>query len=624
MPQEPAQDASDEAHVRDLRRWRRGRRRQRGPRACPPQTPVAATRNGWRWFNDERAAMLDRATNAQLAALSGGLALPRLLLSYLDWAIYMSMSPGKQLQLAEDAINKVNRFCAYAFEAASGKDVPRLIEPESRDWRFADPGWRQWPFNVLSQGFLLQQEWWRRAMTGVRGMSERETHLVDFATRQLLDIFAPSNFPWTNPHVLRTTREEQGMNLMRGGIQFVKDMTMRAAGEYEDAADKSKVGRDVAVTPGKVVFRNRLIELIQYRPTTDAVQAEPILIVPAWIMKYYILDLSPHNSMVKYLVDNGFTVFTVSWKNPDAEDREISMDDYRELGVMAALDAVNAIVPERKVHALGYCVGGTLLSIAAADMARAGDDRLQTISLLAAQTDFTEAGELLLFINDAQLTYLDALMWKHGYLDASQMAGAFQLLRSNDLVWGRAVERYLLGKPFEPNDLMAWNADATRMPYRMHIEYLRRLYLKNELAEGHYHVKGHAVTLNEIRTPIFCVGTVKDHVAPWKSVYKILLLADNAEITFLLTSGGHNAGIVSEPGHARRHYQVSTWQPGEEFIDPEAWQADAPRSEGSWWPEWLDWLERHSSGLVDPPAMGAAERNYPPLGDAPGTYVYVK
>jgi len=388
-------------------------------------------------------------------------------------------------------------------------------------------------------------------------------------------------------------------------------------GQPPVGAERFVPGRHMTITPGKVVMRNRLAELIRYSPATPAVHPEPVLIVPAWIMKYYILDLSPANSLVRYLVERGHTVFMISWKNPGPADRGLSMDDYRRLGVMAALEAIGGIAPGRKVHCAGYCLGGTLAAIAAAAMAREGDERLATLTLLAAQADFEEAGELNLFIDDSQVSLLEDMMAAQGFLDTRQMAGAFQLLRSNDLIWSRRVREYMLGVREPMSDLMAWNADATRMPYAMHSEYLRRLFLRNDLAEARYPVEGRPIALKDLRLPLFAIGTEKDHVAPWRSVYKIVRLVDS-EVTFLLASGGHNAGIVSEPGRNGRHYQVATHSHGAPYLDPDAWATQAQGHAGSWWPEWQEWLARRSSPPAAPPAMGEA------LCDAPGTYVLQK
>jgi poly[(R)-3-hydroxyalkanoate] polymerase subunit PhaC len=452
----------------------------------------------------------------------------------------------------------------------------------------------------------------------VRGVSKQHEDIVEFMSRQVLDIFSPSNFPLTNPEVLGRTVEKGGANLVSGLQNLAEDWERAVSGKRPVGTEKFAVGRNVAITPGKVVYRNRLIELIQYQPATDTVRPEPILIVPAWIMKYYVLDLSPQNSLVKYLVERGFTVFMMSWRNPGPEDRDLGIDDYRTLGVMAALDVIASIVPGRKVHAAGYCLGGTLLSIAAAAMAREADERFKSVTLLAAQTDFTEAGELMLFINESQLAFLDDMMWEQGFLDSRQMAGAFQMLRSNDLVWSRIVREYLMGEREPMTDLMAWNSDTTRMPYRMHSEYLRHLFLDNDLAEGRFAVEGTPVALTDIRAPIFAVGTQRDHVAPWRSTYKIHLQADT-ELTYLLTTGGHNAGIVSEPGHRGRSFQVMTKRAEDRHLDPESYLARAPRKEGSWWPEWMAWLEIRSGAPVRAVPIGNAA--YPALCDAPGTYV---
>jgi polyhydroxyalkanoate synthase subunit PhaC len=564
---------------------------------------------------------IDRALHANLARLTLGLSPIVLARAYLDWLVHLAFAPGKQAQLGDKALRKALRFALYSARAAVDRETPPCIEPLPQDHRFASEDWQRWPHNLVWQSFLLTQQWWYNATTGLRGIPEREQDVIEFMSRQLLDIVAPSNVPWLNPEILRAIVEQGGQNFLKGAQNFTEDWERAISGKRPVGAERFAVGEAVAVTPGKVVFRNHLIELIQYAPSTAKVAAEPILIVPAWIMKYYILDLSPHNSLVKYLVDQGHTVFMISWRNPGSEDRDLAMEDYHRLGPMAALEAIEAILPGRRVHAVGYCLGGTLLAIAAAAIARDGDARLHSMTLLAAQTDFTEAGEIMLFVDESQVAYLENIMWDQGYLDTYQMAGAFQMLRSNDLVWSRFVHDYLLGQRQPMNDLMAWNGDLTRMPFRMHSQYLRSLFLGNDLAQGRYEVDGRPIALTDIRLPIFAVGTVRDHVAPWRSVYKLHLLADT-EVTFLLTSGGHNAGIVSEPGHPHRTYQVATKRESDMYVDPDTWQAATPSRDGSWWPEWVAWLRQHSSGdMAAPPAFGAPQAGYPPLDDAPGRYV---
>jgi polyhydroxyalkanoate synthase len=445
---------------------------------------------------------------------------------------------------------------------------------------------------------------------------------MDYTTRQAMDYFSPSNFPFSNPEVMKIIQETNGENLARGFRNWQEDIERTILGAPPAGAENYVVGKNLAVTPGKVVLRNDLIELIQYTPATTRVHAEPVLMVPAWIMKYYILDLSPQNSLVKYLVDKGHTVFMISWKNPGPEDRNLSMDDYLRSGVMAAVDAVAKIVPKRRMHALGYCLGGTLLSIAAAAMARDGDKRFASMTLLAAQTDFTEPGELALFIDDSQVTFLEDQMWEKGFLDSTQMSGAFQLLRSVDLVWSSLVKQYLKGDRTPVNDLMSWNADGTRMPYRMHTQYLRSLFLQNDLATGRFKVWGKPVALPDIDVPIFCVGTVTDHVAPWKSVYKLHLLT-HAELTFALTTGGHNVGVVNPPSpESKRRFKMRTRPQGSDYLDPEAFEQTAKEYPGSWWTAWEEWLSRKSSGKVAPPKPGGTALE--PIGEAPGKYVFIR
>jgi polyhydroxyalkanoate synthase len=580
----------------------------------PPGAPLAG--------ND-----IDRRVRAGLGRATGSLSVGSALLAAGDWWVNLLVSPGKQMELALLGLDYAGQLARYDIECflAGPGETRRHVKPPARDRRFQDEAWLHWPYNVLHQSFLLYEQWWDVATHGVLGVERKHEDLVSFAARQWLDLASPSNMLATNPVALKKTLAEGGQNLVRGTMNAVTDIQRLAAGLPPPGAEKFVVGRNVAATPGKVVLRNRLIELIQYSPATPEVCPEPILLVPAWIMKYYILDLSPANSLVKYLVDQGHTVFCISWKNPTAEERDLGMDDYLRLGLGAALDAVQAIVPQRKVHALGYCLGGTLLSIGAAAMARDREDRLASLTLLAAQTEFSEPGELGLFIDESQVSLLEAQMAQTGYLSGPQMGGAFQLLRSNDLLWSRLVNQWLLGEPSEMNDLMAWNADATRLPARMHSEYLRQLFLHDDLAENRYRVGGRLVSLADIKAPIFLVGTVTDHVAPWRSVYKLHHLTP-AEITFVLTSGGHNAGIVSPPGHARRHYQLlaSPAFAGQTDgrIDPDRWLAEAPDHQGSWWPAWHEWLRAHSGNPVKPPRIGVpAERV---LDDAPGRYVLEK
>ncbi len=567
-----------------------------------------------------RVYPVDRFLHALEARTTGGISPSSALLAYLDWAVHLANSPGKQGELATKALRKSIRLNVHAWRMLAGRAEGPCIEPLPQDRRFRAPEWQAFPFALYYQSFLLLQQWWHVATHGVHGVSRHHEDVVSFAARQLLDVFSPSNFVLTNPLVLSKTIAEGGANLVRGAQNFLEDWERAVLQKKPIGAEKFRVGKEVAVTPGKVVYRNRLIELIQYAPATKTVHAEPVLIVPAWIMKYYILDLSPENSLVRYLVGKGHTVFMISWRNPGAEDRDLGMNDYLDLGVMRALDAVRAIVPGRPVHAVGYCLGGTLLAIAAAALGRDEKDWLASVTLLAAQIDFTEAGELMLFIDQSQIAYLEDLMWDQGYLDTKQMAGAFQLLRSNDLIWSRIVHDYLMGERRPMIDLMAWNADATRMPYRMHSEYLRRLFLDNDLAEGRYTVGDRHIALTDIRAPIFVVGAERDHVAPWKSVYKINLLTDT-DVTFLLTSGGHNAGIVSEPGHPRRHYRIATHAHRDPYVAPETWYATTPSWEGSWWPAWQAWLAERSGGRGKPPPLGRPEAGYPPIADAPGHYV---
>ncbi len=549
----------------------------------------------------------DRAFHAAIGRLTAGLSPTAIGEAWYDWAMHVIGSPSKQAELAAIAATVPRRLAGTAREALAGDD---RIDSLHDDPRFAAQGWQRLPFAAYADGFLAAQEWWDAATTGLHGVDPRHAKVVRFGARQWLDLMAPSNAFATNPVVLERTAAEGGANLARGARNWFADLSRMLTGVAERSED-FRVGETVAVTPGEVVFRNRLIELIRYRPATEQVHAEPLLIVPAWIMKYYILDLSPGNSLVRYLVERGFEVFAISWKNPDAGDADLRMQDYVDLGVRAALGAIGRRVPGARVHAAGYCLGGTLLSIAAAAMARDGDARLATMTLLAAQVDFSEPGEVGLFINESQVAFLEDIMAEQGFLRADQMSGAFRMLRSNDLIWSRVVRHYLLGERTEMNDLMAWNADSTRMPARMHSEYLRKLFLENALALGRYRVDGRAVALDTLELPLFVVGTEADHVSPWRSVWKIGRLT-RLPMRFVLANAGHNAGIVSEPGHDDRHYRAGDVDDPRAAAD--AWLADTQPREGSWWPDWAGWLAARS-GPVRAPSEGKG------FCEAPGTYV---
>jgi polyhydroxyalkanoate synthase len=576
------------------------------PPPPPPQDSYGSTALG---------DVVDRSIHAAIARFTNGLSPAAMAAACLDWAAHLAIAPGKQLQLIEKGRRKSMRLAHHAMQRQLGGRVPPCIEPLPQDRRFAGEAWSHWPYDIVYQAFLLHQQWWHNATTGVRGVTRQHEDVVAFAARQILDTLSPSNFVATNPELLQQTARTGGANILRGVQNLVEDWDRALSGRKPAGSEAFMVGRDVACTPGQVVHRNGLMELIRYAPTTRRVRPEPVLIVPAWIMKYYILDLSPGNSLVRYLVARGFDVFVVSWINPGPESRDLGMEAYRQMGAMAAIDAIGALLPGRRIHGVGYCLGGTLLAIAAASMARDADMRLRSLSLLAAQTDFTAAGELMLFVNESQLTFLEDLMWEQGFLDARQMAGAFQMLRSNDLVWSRAVRDYLMGERRPLIDLMAWNADATRMPYRMHTEYLRRLFLHNDLAEGRYRTDGKPVALTDIRVPLFAVGTTRDHVAPWQSVHKIHLLADT-DVTFVLAEGGHNAGIVAPPGETGRAHQILSRVAHAPYLDADDWAAAAPRHVGSWWPAFAAWLSAHSGRPVAAPRPSRS-----PLGAAPGSYV---
>lgn len=562
------------------------------------------------------AEAVDRMVHAQLAQLTGGFSVIALAQAWQDWAAHLAQSPGRQAELAALAVQEWLRLTSPALPEPAGQDPGA----EAFDPRFRAAGWSQWPFSAYVKSFKAGERWWNEALRGVRGVSKAHEDLLAFTARQALDVAAPSNFALTNPEVLDRIQETGGRCLVDGARIAASDMARALSGQPPSEVAGFRPGETVATSPGAVVLRTPLCEVIQYGPATGEVIAEPVVIIPAWINRYYILDLEPDTSLVRHLTQRGFTVFMVSWKNPTPEDRNISFDDYRLNGILPALEAALAITGASRVHGVGYCLGGTLLAITAAAMARDRDDRLATLSLLAAQVDFSEAGELKLFVNDSQLALLEDMMWRHGVLAGSQMRGTFHLMRSNALIWSRVVRQYLMGEPAEANAMSAWAADSTRMPYRMHSDYLRRLYLNNDLAEGRFRVGDRPVAIQDIRVPVFALGTEWDNVAPWRSVFKLNALADT-DVTFALASRGHNQGVVARPGIGGRHYRIATRRESDIHLDADGWIEAVPQQDGSWWPAWFDWLEQHSGGRVPAPPLGRPEADLPVLGPAPGTYV---
>lgn len=566
---------------------------------------------------------IDHTLHNALGKMTGGISPAALALAFADWYSHLSMQPAKQIELLDLWQRQLTHMTRQYVGHLHGDHTGEYsLIPAPQDKRFVGKSWQNFPFSFFYESFLLTQQWWHAASTQIHGASEHHQDVVDFTIRQWLDMLSPSNYLLTNPEVLEATITQKGENFIRGLKNYLDDIDRYQRQAPPVGSERFVIGENVAITAGKVIYRNRLMELIQYTATTKEVYAEPILITPAWIMKYYILDLTPKHSLVQYLVNKGHTVYMISWKNPKKKDRDLGMQDYLELGILTALDVIHAIQPKHKTHLVGYCLGGTLTAIATATLARDNKPRLASMTLFAAQVDFTEPGELGLFIDESQIAFLENMMSDKGYLDTHQMAGAFQLLRSNDLVWSRLIHDYMLGSRKPLTDLMAWNADATRLPYKMHSEYLRHLFLKNQLAEGHYLVHDKPIALTDIRIPMFVVATERDHVSPWRSVFKINLLT-TGDVTFALTSGGHNVGIVSMPmKKTKRYYRISTLKESERYMDPETWYQHTKAISGSWWPAFEKWLVEHSSRKkIPPPKMGGGSKLYKSLTNAPGTYV---
>jgi polyhydroxyalkanoate synthase len=501
-----------------------------------------------------------------------------------------------------------------------GGEADAVIEPAPGDRRFRSEEWRQNEiFDFIKQSYLLTANAMQEMVGKLHGLDEKERGRVAFYTRQFADALAPTNFPLTNPDVLKATIASNGENLVKGLDNLLADIE-RGHGELSIRQQSGDfvIGENVATAPGKVVFRNEIMELLQYAPATDEVYERPLLIFPPWINKYYIIDLRPENSFVRWLVGQGYTVFLVSWVNPGADMAGKGFEDYMQGGIFAALDAVEKATGVRDPNCVGYCIGGTLLAATLAYMAAKGDDRIHSATFWAAQTDFSEAGELSVFVDEAQLDALKAQMDSEGgVLPGSKMAGAFNMLRANDLIWSFVINNYLLGKQPMPFDLLYWNSDTTRMPEKLHLSYLRQCYKENALASGKMRLAGQKLDLSKVTVPVYLQSAREDHIAPANSVFKSVNLF-GGPVRFIIAGSGHIAGVINPP--AAKKYQYWTNEEGAKTID--AWKKGSTEHAGSWWPDWDKWLAPLSGGKV--PARQPGDGELKVLGDAPGTYVKVK
>jgi polyhydroxyalkanoate synthase len=543
--------------------------------------------------------------------------------AFLEMTARMMQDPVTLVQAQMSLWYDYMRLWQSATERMMGGEPDPVAEPEQHDRRFTDPAWEENQlFDFVKQSYLLTARWLQATVEGIEGLDDKTAKKVDFYTRQFVDAMAPSNFLMTNPEVLRATLESGGENLVKG-LQNLLDDLDRGQGRLDIKMtdyEAFEVGVNIALTPGKVVYQNELIQLLQYAPATDKVYKRPLLIIPPWINKFYILDLREKNSFIKWAVDRGHTVFVISWVNPDEELAGAGFDDYMTQGPLAALDAMEKATGEREANVIGYCLGGTLLACTLGYLAAKEDDRIKSATFLATMIDFDEAGELEVFIDEEQLTALEERMSERGYLDGSAMATTFNMLRANDLIWSFVVNNYLLGKDPFPFDLLYWNADSTRMPAAMHSFYLRNMYQDNKLIEpggpDAIELLGVPIDLSRVKTPVYFLSTREDHIAPWTSTYAGTQLF-SGPTRFVLTASGHIAGVVNPPAAGK----YSHWTNANVPTTPFAWLRRAKEVPGSWWPDWAKWVARKAGPKVA--ARTPGDGKLKALEDAPGSYVKV-
>ena len=541
--------------------------------------------------------------------------------SFQELTQKMMADPAKVVETQVKLWQDYSKLWQSNLERMMGEDSAPVIEPGAGDRRFKDEQWSENPvFDYIKQSYLLASKYLHESVRETEGLDPHMAAKVDFYTRQYIDAVAPTNFAMSNPEVLRRTVETGGENLLTGLSNLLDDLE-RGKGKLRvkmTDLDRFKLGENVAVTPGKVIFQNDLMQLLQYTPSTDTVFKRPLLIIPPWINKYYILDLRPKNSFIKWAVEQGHTVFVISWVNPDEKLAHKDFEDYMFEGPMAALDAIEQATGERECKVIGYCLGGTLLASMLAFMAEKGDTRIKAATFFVTMTDFSEPGELGVFIDEEQLAKMDEQMEKTGYFDGSSMAEAFNLLRANDLIWGFVINNYLMGKDPFPFDLLYWNSDSTRMPSKMHSSYLHDLYEKNLLCKKNgITFDGVGIDLSKVKTPAYFISAKEDHIAPWKSTYAGTQLL-SGPVRFVLGMSGHIAGIVNPPASKKYGYWTNDALPG----DADQWFADAQSHDGSWWVDWKKWVQRHNGKKVAARVPGDGKLAV--IEDAPGSYVRVR
>jgi polyhydroxyalkanoate synthase len=528
--------------------------------------------------------------------------------------------PAKIVEAQASLIGDFMTLWGMALKRAGGEPAEPVAQPDPRDSRFKDPDWSQQPiFDFIKQAYLIGSRWAETMVDHADGLDAHTKDKARFYIKQIAGALSPSNFVATNPELLRETLQQNGENLVRGLKMFAEDVEA-GGGELkirQSDSSRFEVGVNIATTPGKVVFRNEVMELIQYAPATPQVLKRPLLIVPPWINKFYILDLNPEKSFIRWCVEQGLTVFCISWVNPDARHATKDFESYMREGIFAALEAIQDASGEKKVSAIGYCVGGTLLGVTLAYMAAVGDKRIESATFFTTQVDFSQAGELSVFVDEEQIKAIEEQMGRTGYLDGSRMAGAFNMLRPNDLIWSYAVNNYLKGKAPTPFDLLYWNSDSTRMPAANHSFYLRNCYLDNRLSKGEMEIGGKRLDLKKVTIPIYNLATREDHIAPSASVF-IGSQCFGGPVEHVVAGSGHIAGVVNPP--AKVKYQYWTGGPAKGSLD--SWMAKATEHPGSWWPHWFGWLERQAPRKVKAREPGGGKLE--PLADAPGTYVKVR